>query len=130
MSERKEKHRPVGRVAKIMRNSIKTGPTVSLEKRRNTGMTTENKNTPTGVGVFQGELPKGNLTFSLGKAPVPILEFHVNGDIYIHGRLAANDLEVVEALREFVHGLREKEFQNKEWDCWEVNTKQGEDKDE
>lgn len=32
----------------------------------------------------------------------PILELKPNGDIYVQGRLAANDLEVVEAMRRFL----------------------------
>lgn len=32
----------------------------------------------------------------------PILEIKTNGDILVHGRLAANDMEVVDALREWL----------------------------
>ena len=31
-----------------------------------------------------------------------VLKLAANGDIYVHGRLAANDMEVVDAMREFV----------------------------
>jgi hypothetical protein len=34
----------------------------------------------------------------------PVLEFRPNGDIYVQGRLAANDMEVVEAMRRFLGG--------------------------
>lgn len=43
-------------------------------------------------------------TITFNTNNTPILELKPNGDIYVQGRLAANDLEVVSALRQFLTG--------------------------
>lgn len=51
--------------------------------------------------VLKSELQPNTITFNLvGKEP--ILELKPNGDIFVKGRLAENDKEVVNALREFL----------------------------
>jgi hypothetical protein len=36
----------------------------------------------------------------------PILELRANGDIFVKGKLIENDIEVVDAMREFLTGQR------------------------
>ncbi len=40
------------------------------------------------------------------------IELHLNGDIYVNGRKAATDLDVVEGLREIVEYHRISQVQN------------------
>lgn len=65
-------------------------------------MNKENEEMTVGLVESNETVGKGNITFTVGAdVPTAVLELCANGDIYVHGRLAANDLEVVEALREF-----------------------------
>lgn len=47
--------------------------------------------------------PTNAIEFSTGQQ-TPVLQFRPNGDIYIQGRLAANDMEVVEGMRRLLSG--------------------------
>ena len=42
------------------------------------------------------------IIFNVSGIDVPVLELRENGDIYVKGNLVENDVEVVEALREFI----------------------------
>ena len=44
---------------------------------------------------------RGDVVFNVGSVDA-VLRLASNGDIFVHGRLAANDLEVVDALREWL----------------------------
>ena len=46
-----------------------------------------------------------NITFN-ASATEPILELKGNGDIFVKGKLIENDIEVVDALREFLKTQR------------------------
>ena len=49
------------------------------------------------------EQPTQNaIIFNVSGIDVPVLELRENGDIYVKGNLIENDVEVVEALREFI----------------------------
>lgn len=49
------------------------------------------------------EQPTQNaIIFNVSGIDVPVLELRENGDIYVKGNLVENDVEVVEALREFI----------------------------
>lgn len=50
-------------------------------------------------------LPPGEIRFNLVGKTEPVLKFCPNGEIYIHGRLATSDKEVVDGMRSFLHGL-------------------------
>lgn len=46
------------------------------------------------------EVPKGDIIFNVGgEQPKQVLRLCANGDIYVHGKLADNDLSVVEGMR-------------------------------
>lgn len=47
-----------------------------------------------------GLLPPGNIILQIGD--IEFLRLEPNGDIYVKGKLAENDKEVVHALREFL----------------------------
>jgi hypothetical protein len=51
----------------------------------------------------------GDITFLVDNEKVEILKLCSNGDIYVRGRLATNDLEVVEGLRYFLINAKIKE---------------------
>lgn len=51
------------------------------------------------------ECPPGEIRFNLKGQEEPMLKFCPNGEIYIHGRLAETDKEVVEGMRAFLHNL-------------------------
>ena len=50
--------------------------------------------------------PPGDITFSVagdsGHGHRVILVLKASGDIFVHGRLAASDLEIVDGMREFI----------------------------
>jgi hypothetical protein len=48
------------------------------------------------------EVLDNSITFDIDTENVPVMEFKANGDILIKGRLAANDKEIVYALRDFL----------------------------
>tara|TARA_B110000503_G_C6765184_1_gene257106 strand:- start:56 stop:271 length:216 start_codon:yes stop_codon:yes gene_type:complete len=47
-------------------------------------------------------VPLENNTITFTSATEPILELKGNGDIFVKGKLIENDIEVVDALREFL----------------------------
>ena len=48
------------------------------------------------------ELNTSSIRFKLYNSNEPIIDFKNNGDIYIKGNLIKNDIELVNALREFL----------------------------
>lgn len=48
------------------------------------------------------EKPKADIVFRFTNPDFEILRMCANGNILVKGKLAANDLEVVDAFREFV----------------------------
>jgi hypothetical protein len=50
-------------------------------------------------------IQSSNITFN-ASATEPILELKGNGDIFVKGKLIENDIEVVDALREFLKTQR------------------------
>lgn len=50
---------------------------------------------------FKGETTTSLLKFN-GQQGKEMLKFMPNGDIFIYGRLATNDMEVVEGIREWL----------------------------
>lgn len=67
--------------------------------------------------VYDGELgiadlgkPENNLAFHVNGIPEPILELKENGDILVKGKLIENDIEVVDALREFLGYVKRDAF--------------------
>jgi hypothetical protein len=48
------------------------------------------------------EKPSNNIRFTVTETIVPILELRGNGDILVKGKVIENDIEVVQALREFL----------------------------
>ena len=52
--------------------------------------------------MSQNELPENAIIFNVEGLDVPVLELRQNGDILVKGNLVENDVEVVNALREFV----------------------------
>jgi flagellar hook protein FlgE len=50
--------------------------------------------------ISAANLAPNTITFNTHNEP--ILELRPNGDIYVQGRLAANDMEVVSAMRRFL----------------------------
>jgi hypothetical protein len=48
-----------------------------------------------------GHIPSSILQMN-GAQGKEMLKFMPNGDVFIHGRLAANDMEIVEGIREFL----------------------------
>jgi len=54
------------------------------------------------LDITEKEANENTISFNLKSQVHPILSFRENGDIYVKGRLAENDKEVVNALREFL----------------------------
>lgn len=49
-----------------------------------------------------GQLSENTIAFNVNTVEEPILVLKENGDIFVKGRLAENDKEVVSAMREFL----------------------------
>lgn len=47
-------------------------------------------------------LAENAIIFNVDGLDVPVLELRQNGDIFVKGNLVENDVQVVEALREFI----------------------------
>lgn len=60
---------------------------------------------PSPVEVIDGPESYIKMTVDPSVEP-PALMLHANGDIYVKGRLAANDQEIVDGLREFMEATR------------------------
>jgi len=52
--------------------------------------------------VEEQELAENAIIFNVTGLDIPVLELRQNGDIIVKGKLVENDVEVVEALREFI----------------------------
>lgn len=63
-------------------------------------LTTQFSPTYTQATLFNAYQTPNNITFHTSSEP--ILELRENGDIYVQGRLAENDIEVVNAMRTFL----------------------------
>lgn len=64
----------------------------------------ENVNLNNKVQLIKSEdLPKNTIFFSVDKNQNEILKLCPNGDIFVKGRLAENDKEVVDALKEWLN---------------------------
>lgn len=48
------------------------------------------------------EIPENEIRFTMDSLPEPVLQFRPNGEIYVHGRLAATDQAVVDGMRDFL----------------------------
>jgi hypothetical protein len=57
---------------------------------------------------IQPSLQPNQITFYQNSDRIvsPILELRANGDIFVKGKLIENDIEVVDAMREFLTGQR------------------------
>jgi hypothetical protein len=53
-------------------------------------------------GNVEEIMTANNITFTVTENIVPILELRGNGDILVKGKVIENDIEVVQALREFL----------------------------
>src|ERR1019366_1881390 len=62
---------------------------------------------PGPVEVIEG--PESYIKLTVDTSGPPALMLHANGDIYVKGRLAANDQEIVDSLREFLAGVQRPE---------------------
>lgn len=51
-------------------------------------------------------LPPPDIIFQGNSESEPILKLCANGDIYVHGRIVSNDIEVVTGLREFLKNVK------------------------
>jgi hypothetical protein len=54
------------------------------------------------LGNVEEAVAANNISFTVTSAIVPILELRGNGDILVKGKVIENDIEVVQALREFL----------------------------
>ena len=52
--------------------------------------------------VKEQDLAENAIIFNVTGLDMPVLELRQNGDIIVKGKLVENDVEVVEALREFI----------------------------
>tara|TARA_R110000803_G_scaffold129867_9_gene197197 strand:- start:3991 stop:4176 length:186 start_codon:yes stop_codon:yes gene_type:complete len=52
--------------------------------------------------VKEQDLVENAIIFNVTGLDIPVLELRQNGDIIVKGKLVENDVEVVEALREFI----------------------------
>tara|TARA_B110000977_G_C10702729_1_gene348037 strand:- start:33 stop:218 length:186 start_codon:yes stop_codon:yes gene_type:complete len=52
--------------------------------------------------VKEQDLAENAIIFNVTGLDIPVLELRQNGDIIVKGKLVENDVEVVEALREFI----------------------------
>ena len=57
------------------------------------------------IGIESSDIEANTIVFNTNYGGTEVLKFCENGDIYIHGRLAENDKEVVERLREFLQSV-------------------------
>ena len=55
-----------------------------------------------GLKVKEQDLAENAIIFNVTGLDIPVLELRQNGDIIVKGKLVENDVEVVEALREFI----------------------------
>ena len=56
--------------------------------------------------LFVTGIPNNTVIFSIEANQPPILRLETNGDIFVKGNLVENDKDVVNALREFLVGMR------------------------
>ena len=56
--------------------------------------------------LTNNDVPIQSNTITFTSATEPILELKGNGDIFVKGKLIENDIEVVDALREFLKTQR------------------------
>jgi hypothetical protein len=54
------------------------------------------------LGESEGIGAEGTITFQASGPTGATIVLHPNGDIYVNGRLAENDVEVVNAMRRFL----------------------------
>ena len=52
--------------------------------------------------VQEQQLSENSIIFNVDGLDTPVLELRANGDILVKGNLVENDVEVVNALREFI----------------------------
>lgn len=52
--------------------------------------------------VQEQQLSENSIIFNVDSLDTPVLELRANGDILVKGNLVENDVEVVNALREFI----------------------------
>jgi hypothetical protein len=53
----------------------------------------------------EGEIEANNIIFYVDNGNTEIVKFCGNGDIFVHGRLAENDKEVVQGMRDFLKAV-------------------------
>jgi len=57
------------------------------------------------IGIESSDIESDTISFHINNGLTEVLKFCPNGDIYIHGRLAENDKEVVDGFREFLQSV-------------------------
>ena len=66
---------------------------------------TPNAQGPVGDALIEIQRTQShNIVFNLPDSETPVLKLEENGDIYVRGKLVENDKDVVDALRDFLHG--------------------------
>lgn len=65
----------------------------------------ENKKETPNITIESSDLEPNIIQFYTNHGATEVLKFCPNGDIYIYGRLAENDKEVVEGLRKFLKSV-------------------------
>jgi hypothetical protein len=54
------------------------------------------------LGYQNGDIQTNSIVFKISNDIEPIILLKNNGDIFVRGKLIENDIEVVQALREFL----------------------------
>lgn len=73
-----------------------------MKNNKNIGeLISNNKVTENNIGI-NNDIVDENIVFKMNFGATEVLKFCENGDIFIHGKLAENDKEVVEGMRKFL----------------------------
>ena len=74
--------------------------TITPEREYGAGTSTNTESvTTTSSGELSIVQPEQNIAFNLGDKEPAILELHENGEIFVHGKKIANDIQVYRALQ-------------------------------
>jgi len=57
-----------------------------------------------GINLHNSRIPieENNIVFNIDYGKTEVLKFRANGDIFVYGRLAENDTEIIEGFRDFL----------------------------
>lgn len=58
------------------------------------------------LGITSSHIEANTFAFHINDGPTEVLKFCENGDIFIQGRLAENDNDVVEGMRKFLKSMK------------------------